>query len=221
MVVGNLPAHWRVEFSGTIGVAPWATTLALFSLGSSDPDNYDENVYAQGMADQFRTFWNAGLANLNCTDTAFTKATVRWYQANSTAAYLQASAGPAGATVGNQTVSGPASQACCVTIYTAHPGKTGRGRMYLPATAALGSSPDLHRFKAADLSALSDAVQAFFIGVNGISPDSSHIFAPAVASVKDGAVRIWSRQSVDARPDSQEHRERHLSFTRITKNAPS
>ena len=180
----NLPAHFRLEFHGTVaGTSAWATTVATTAIGM-DPANINIAAYAALIDTHFQARWSPTLAGLNFTDTLYTGCTARYYPALSSAALLQASHSPGAALPGSSTPSGPASQALVVTLQTATPGRTGRGRMYLPATAALGTAGDAHKFVAATLTTLGTKLQAFYQALATDSPDGLNKAFAAVTEAK-------------------------------------
>lgn len=216
MAVGNLPVHFVVEFHGTIaGTSPWAATLAT-TPSVVDEGNLNLPGYASAMDAAFANVWSPTLAGLNATDTLYIGCTVRYYRANQTAASGMSIFQHAAALAGSSAGTGAASQALVVSLVTSTPGRTGRGRMYLPATGTLGTGADAHKFPAASLTTLATKLQTFFQAIPTMPFDGSHISDAGVRSVKDGAVRVADTFRIDARPDTQEHRERHLTFTTLS-----
>jgi hypothetical protein len=88
--------------------------------------------------------------------------------------------------------------------------------MYLPATGPLGAGVDQHKFVPALLTALGSGVSAWMLALRSASPNASLIFEPSVASEALGAVNPYTRVSIDGRPDSQENRERGLTYSVIS-----
>lgn len=208
-----------MTFSGTSASSVWATSFwsqTTSDVGSTDPD---------GLADAAWTTFTAGpLATwkpLNSADTSITQLQVDFYHPSSNASYQQGVKTTTGG-AGNATTHAPASQAIVATLYSAGVGKSSRGRMYWPATAAVAATPAF-QYLAAVCQAFSDDLAAFFAGV----PDlyDSWGVSGAVASVSSGgstleggpgpALYPITRVGIDTQPDRQEHRERGIPFSRV------
>lgn len=202
-----------LEFSGTVrGAGVWATGLWM-TTGTfpADPQTGVQTV-ATAAAAAFDDLWTGGLGAMNTADTSFLSASCRLYAAGATASTAVATAPTPSSEVGSGTDSSAASQACVVTLQSPAAGRSGRGRMYMPATAALGTGGEAHAFPVAKVNNLVAACVAFFIATESFSLDDSHALAPVVRSLKQGTVHPFKMFKIDCRPDRQEHRERGIVF---------
>jgi hypothetical protein len=202
-----------LEFSGTVaGGGIWNTGLwTTTDTFPADPVAGVQSV-ATDAADAILQLWGTGLSDLNTSDTLLLAASCRLYAAGATASTAYAQVGVTGTPAGTGTQSGAASQACVITLQSPLAGRSGRGRMYMPATGSLGANTEQHRFKAATLDLLMPGLVTFFLAVEAMSLDDSHALFPVVRSLKMSTVHQFNRFKVDARPDRQEHRERGLVF---------
>lgn len=201
-----------VTISGKIsGLSPWDVTLwfATNDLEVSVSDAVTNFAAAFPAAiDIFGNTW----ANLNDGGTTIQSCQVRGYAAGGSGAIAQATTVPHSPIVGISAVGGAASQACCATLYTARPGKSGRGRLYWPATAALGAG---YQFPDTYVSNLALATRNLYQAVgawqSGTLPSE---FVGVVRSLTLGTTNAITDVACNSQPDRQEHRERHLTFTR-------
>jgi hypothetical protein len=208
-----------MTFSGTSASSVWATSFwskTTSDVGSTDPD---------GLADAAWTTFSAGplltWKPLNSAGTSITQLQVDFYHPGSNASYQQGVHTVSGG-AGNATTWAPASQAIVATLYSAGVGKTSRGRMYWPATAAVSASPAF-QYLAAVCQVFSDDLASFLAGVGGLY--GAWGVTGAVASVSSGgstlsggpgpALYPVTRVGIDTQPDRQEHRERGIPFSRV------
>lgn len=211
------PVHLlSTTFRGTIGSTDtWETVL--WWLGGADSDQ--QQTLAQNMADdadaRFRTLWDDGLGVLNASDTTYDSCVARSYHSSQTAASAEAVTGSS-SKVGSGAGFGPQSQCCVVSLATDVASRSGRGRSYMPATAALHGIDPNHAFSQAEVDALADAFDGFLTSMAGVSNISP---APAlvVRSLTTGQANLVTSIRVDNRPDGQEHREKHLAIYRATR----
>lgn len=205
-------------FQGAIGSTDvWE--CVLWWQGGEDSDN--QLTLAQNMADdadgRFRTLWDNGIGALNAADTGYIQCTARSYNAGSSAAAAEAITGGA-VKAGTGSGSGAQSQACCVSLLTNHAGRSGRGRIYLPATAGLHGIDPNHAFSTSEVDNLADAFEAFVTGMQTVVNITPAPFL-SVRSLALGQALPVAHIRVDNRPDRQEHRERHLIEYRATRTA--
>lgn len=205
-----------VTIGGKIGgVAPWDCTLWF---GGADP-LLDVQACVAGMAVSFPAaidpFGNE-FAQLNDTSTTLQQATIRGYTPGSSAAVVQVTAVPGSPIVGATAPGGPASQAFVTTLNTKYPGRSGRGRLYWPATALLQGD---HGYTLVQAQNLAQVTRNLYTALS----DSSGQLAggPVVGVVRSltmGATHTIVAISTNTQPDRQEHRERHLTFQRVQLN---
>lgn len=193
------------------GVSPWDVTLwfatpnpvvTLAEAVSGFQDTFPAAIL------NFGNIWT----QFNDNGTLVTGAVIRGYEAGQSAASVQATVGVGGSVVGNSAIGGAASQACCSTLYTAHPGKSGRGRLYWPATSSLGPG---YQFPDVAVSNLAIATKNLYQALAGWAGGGE--VTPMVGVVRSltlGTANAITSVACNSQPDRQEHRERHLTFTR-------
>lgn len=95
-------------------------------------------------------------------------------------------------------------QACMVvTLHTGRPGRSYRGRMYVPAISAALAT---HQYAAADVNAVTGAVANWFTNLNSLL--TPYV---AVMSTKLGATAVVTDVAADSIPDTQRGRAEHLA----------
>jgi len=199
-----------VSLSGAIGGgANWVCTL-WFGTNSADESNA---ALAAGALAATRTHldgWDNAWAAFNTSDTTLTGITVRVYDGGSDAAAAVAEGAPATAIAGTNGAQAAASQCVVTSLRTDNSTRSGRGRLYWPATGGLDG--DDHNFLPARCASFADATVALYEGIMADADPGSDFTIGAVRSLKLGQMIPITRVVVDERPDRQEHRERHLSF---------
>lgn len=201
-----------VTINGKIGgLSPWDTTLWFAG------DVLDVDLVActakiiLEFPSQISVFGNT-FSKFNDTGTSLLGATVRAYPAGSSAAAVQQSVRVSSPIIGNVAPGGAASQCCCATLYTSRPGKSGRGRLYWPAT---GSLPANYQFDEVNTQNLAIATKNLFQDLSNATADiTGGPLVGAVRSLSLGTTNVITSIGVNTQPDRQEHRERHLSFAR-------
>lgn len=198
-------------FEGTIaGTDVWNTVMWWTAGNTSDDQANLALNMANAVNDRFRTLWTDGLQVLNTSDTTYVAVTARTYRPGQTSASGQARIGGT-LMAGSGDPSGPQSQCCVVSLGTDTAGKSGRGRLYFPATAALSALDDVHAFDTARVDSLITAFNAFVASMNAAAV-ATPLPNLVVRSLRQGQAHVVTRMKVDARPDSQEHRERQRIF---------
>lgn len=197
------------------GVSPWDCTLWF---GADDP-LLDVQACVAGMAVAFPAaidpFGNE-FAQLNDTETTLQQATIRGYAPGSSAALAQITAVPGSPIVGASAPGGPASQCLVTTLNTAYPGRSGRGRLYWPATSLLQAD---HQFLLVQAQNLAQVTRNLY---NALSAASGQLAGgPVVGVVRSltmGVTHPLVAIACNTQPDRQEHRERNLTFQRVQLN---
>jgi hypothetical protein len=200
-----------LTFGGTVaGGVPWDCRLWFSPLDTgADITNVNRGVLENAAA-AIGPLWGA-IAPFNSPDTALTSLTARGYRAGQTATRVQNFASLGDTHVGTGGGSGALSQAVVASLYTAIAGRSGRGRLYWPATAGL---PAGHGFSDAQCQSLADALAAFMVAVsNDVAEPLEGNPVGVVRSEVLGTANQIVSVVVNTRPDRQEHRERHLVTT--------
>lgn len=93
----------------------------------------------------------------------------------------------------------PLQTSMCLSLRTDVPGRSGRGRMYLPAH---GSTLTVHQFPTADVENVVTAAQAFFEDIDGDGVAGTVIVASETLDMGNAVNAV----EVDSRPDIQRRR---------------
>lgn len=200
-----------LQFGGTIaGGVPWDCTM-WFSPQDAGADLGEVTAGVLANANSaVNTLWGA-IAPFNSPDTALTSLTARGYAAGATGTRLILFQSLGDTHIGTGGGSGALSQAVVSSLYTAIGGRSGRGRLYWPATCAL---PGGHAFSDAQCQTLANSLAAFMVAVsNDVAQPLEGNPVGVVRSPKLGTVNQITSVAVNTRPDRQEHRERHLVTT--------
>lgn len=198
-----------LTFGGTVaGGVPWDCMLWFgFQDAGVNLSQAKDGILASAFS-HLGPLWGA-IAPFNSADTALTSLTTRAYVAGNTSTRNVGFRSVGDTFIGTGGGSGALSQAVVASLYTNLAGRSGRGRLYWPATAAL---PGGHMFSDAQCQSLANALAAFMVAVGDDTSqplDGSPV--GVVRSLTLGTTNQIVSVVVNTRPDRQEHRERHLA----------
>lgn len=211
----SLPAgiHAQIILGGAIGVERWSVGYWLrYDSSVSLPTPAEANTYALAILNQFNTLvWSGATASVkaqNSTDTTLDTCTVRFYDGNTLMVDGLATITPVAGTGGG---AHPGYVACCVSLLTPFPGRSKRGRMYLPATAMpVNGTTSLWLTNA--------TVDAFAVNLAGYFANSVHVpswgspasFTVVIMSKLLGSTSDVVNIRIDNIPDTQHGRTKKL-----------
>lgn len=212
----------RMVIEGTISAGQtWSTGLTVVGEPtgvSLTPNQSYLDTWVQNRVVNVRDFFTVGTAGSRVSDmlnaaTLVTGLKAYLIPANSDTASLLSEANFGTAIPGTGTSNHPAQTACVVSLRSTVPGRSGRGRMYLPATgAALGGTM---QFTNAQLTGVAGRAAQLVADLG----TSSYQDAPlkAVVASQAGARQI-TRVEVDNDPDTQRRRSDKLlpTFTAVS-----
>jgi hypothetical protein len=196
-------SHGKISFGGTIGPSQdWSCGYSFLFDGTLI--EVDMQAIAQAAAAAARTAWNAGsgggIQNINAADTGLYYARSYWYPAGTDKAQLVGEAPVIGTNVGNGSNQMPTTVALVVSTKSGLPGRSRRGRMYLPATSVALTN---HQLGQQQVGALAGSIATMFDTMN------STVFAAGslncVIAAADIPIPITS-VAIDSRPDTQRRR---------------
>lgn len=199
-VAGISPWDCTLWFAGsdaTLDVAACVANMAIAFPAAIDPFG---NVFSQ----------------LNDASTSLQGATIRGYAPGGSAALVQATAVPGSPITGAASPGGPASQCCCATLDTQYPGRSGRGRLYWPATTLLQGDHQFLLIQAQDLATVTRNLYTSLANSTATIPTGPVV--GVVRSLTLGQTHPLVAISCNTEPDRQEHRERHLTYQRVNLN---
>lgn len=207
----------RVVISGLLATGQtWSTGLWI-SLGAPapQPSQADLDAYAVAVAAIVKPQVQ-NIANLLWSNTTNTQTlTVYWYAPNTTKAAMVSTAAPMVVT-GVGTGSLPLFTSLVFSLRSAVPGRSGRGRNYMPLTIG-GSVGGTGLASAAAMPTVSSAWATAIRGLNGmaagvVNPQGQSV---VVASFTKGAGYPIRSVVVDNIPDTQHRREDKLVATGV------
>lgn len=198
----------RVRIEGTIGSAQTWSCSFYISLTTVSGSPLDQTHLALAMA-QLNTpvgTLNTALAGLLWSaDTTINRLSLYYYNANQDkAAHVSHIA--AGGVLGSVTTYQPQFVSLVLSVLSDTPGRSGRGRMYLPVTAY--ALPSDHQFSQATLNSVGAACKALFQSVNALNMVPSGIASQqcVVASSTKSATYPVTELALDSKPDVQHRR---------------
>lgn len=207
-----------VTVSGNInGASKWDCTLWF----RADPIGSSPQGLVNGVAAAMPAALNAfGAAWKPFNDdlTQITDFTVRYYAAGASGASVIAQGNLGDFIDGNGPAGAAASQAVVTTLLTGLATRSGRGRLYWPATAALVGTT--HGFDPNQCQALATATITLYGTIMNTAPQGGVDIIAGVRSIKLQTITELTAVRVDTRPDRQEHRETKLGFTSHTATFP-
>lgn len=205
--------HIQIRLSGGMGPDRWSTGYWLrFDSSITIPTPVQANAYALNVLTDFNTrVWNAattGLKIQNVPDTTLDTCQANVYNGSTFAVQGIGTQTPV---PGTGTNAHPGYTALCVTLQSAFPGRSNRGRMYLPATSIgiLGSTLQLSS------TTIQDGIVtnlAAHLASSALSPSwgSPASFTPVVLSKLLGTTADVINLRMDSIPDTQHGRTRAL-----------
>jgi len=209
-------ARIKVTFTGQLGGSNWATSFWCTVGGAAaTPSGADMVTLADDIAGQWTTHMATPWARIADAGTIVERCSVSYYAAGSVAASAAGISSPIALPGGNLHTSA-GSQAMTYSLYTAVSNRSGRGRMYWPATGGLPGGLMGYGFDTFDVNGNCAGFAAFLHDVNTIIFLSTiRGLTACVFSDKNSAMYPITQVLVDARPDRIEHRERSMSFPRV------
>lgn len=186
--------------------------------GQTEPTQAEFDEAISTVIKPFVNTWlGAAWKPLNQVSTVATKLKGSWYLPGSSAAskISETSLNIAGT---GADISAAASQAMVMSLLTDASGRSGRGRMYLPATAGLGVGANSYKFTDAAALAMMDATKVFIASLYTEAGQPWGVNWPSVQSLKTGSLHAITRVRVDCRPDRQENRERGIAYNVFTES---
>jgi hypothetical protein len=209
----------RVSLGGTIGGAAWSTAFYMSTSGAV-PDAPSLQAFANAAISSFATTPGPSWADRNHSATQVNHVRADWYDAGSRASSLNVTGVHAGI-VGTLSSVSAASQSMVVSLYSATQTRSGRGRMYLPATGSMSGGAQDYAFPSSSVAGILAGMKTWLIDVASVYNANVGVGAtPVVQSLTTGSVHVITTLLIDTRPDRQEVREKHLSWTRQAVTTP-
>jgi len=193
--------RYRMTISGTLdGPQTWSTGVSFTADGAAPVTPADLQTFLNSAEPMWATWWNSTIKLANGNDLTANKLTLTHLTAGSDKAIAVAEVDIAPALIGPALATTlPTYCALVVSTLTGHPGRSGRGRMYLPLTAST-----LQNHQAQDAVALGYATgtAALLSDLNTIDPG---IMIVAVCGINGNFPITGVR--CDSLPDVQHRRE--------------
>lgn len=200
-------AYGRVVMGGAIGSAD--TWSCGWSFGAGDfADPADLLAMLTGMTLSCAHWMTTGsptCGTIISSDTNMIQLRAYYYNAGSHSADAQAEYNLPTLYTGQESAVAATKMACVATLLTGAPGRSGKGRMYIPADGATLSS---HQFQGSDVDNVAGATAALLQAFN----DAGYMGGLAVACVATKTdLKIINAVRVDSLPDSQRRRQNKLA----------
>ena len=200
----TLLAHSRLVVAGKIGgTQTWSTGIGLNGTDESAPAAATLQRFVDEFAPLVSTWFGAAVGSLNNSDVSLEKLILTSYLAGETKAHAVAEHQFAPVVTGGSTVQSlPVFTALVVTLLTGIPGRSGRGRMYLPMTTAPLAN---HQADQNMCTTVATRTATMLIAMATAETTGQPQLIPAVCG-KTGNFNITSVK-VDSNPDVQHRRE--------------
>lgn len=199
-----------ITIGGTIATSStWDTTLWFHVTAPvTDAQTLCQDTVT-GSIEPIRTFLRSGWAPFNTADTGALSLVTRYYPANASAASARAQGDFGDFEIGSNANGAAASQCVVTSLLTAVATRSGRGRLYWPATGGFGGS--VHRYDDTLCQNMANDLAALYESIVLAAPSDAGLVG-VVRSGKLHSVNNITTIRVDTRPDRQEHRESRLTF---------
>lgn len=207
-------ARYKLSFLGIIHGSPWQTGCWFKTDNPGLPFQVDADNWLVAL-DSLGAAWKSRWQTLNSSQCVWNALKLDYYQAGSLAVAVSSTRVMSAAVAGAQTVEASPASSLVATLQTAHPGRTGRGRMYWPATGAYTTASSPAGWPGATVIGAATDLSAYLTAINGInSPTTTGDLTACVQSIHDGQLYPITGLTFDGRPDQIEHRERRLTYFR-------
>lgn len=211
----------RLVATGTLAVGQtWSTGLWI-DLGdpAPQPSQADLDAYAVSCAALLKPQFQIIANNLWSNTTNLQTLTAYWYAPNTTKAAMVSTAAPM-AVVGVGTGALPLFTSVCFSLRSATPGRSGRGRNYMPCTIG-GVIGGTGQVGGTSVTNSSPAWAAAIRGLNGMAAGvvNPHGQTVVVASFTKGAGYPIRSIVIDSIPDTQHRREDKLVAVTVSTTA--
>lgn len=210
MAQPNVPLV-HINWGGAVGPGVWSAGVWFQVSDISVPALTVQSLVADALS-SFAAFWTGAMAVLNSPATSYNTCTGYLYRPGQTAAAASHSATLQAPSFGTGTASSAASTSAVITLQTDTAGRSGRGRIYVPATAALAGLDDEYQL---DHTRVTNAANAFAACLDSLKNGNESAFAtpiPVVRSVTQTAAHTITSVRMDSRPDRVEHRETAIGY---------
>lgn len=207
-------ARYKVSFLGVIHGAPWQTGCWFKTDNPGPPfqvdlDNWLVSLESLGAA------WKSRWQTINSSQCVWNALKLDFYQASSLAVAVTSTRILTAPVTGSVTTESSPASSLVATLNTAHAGRSGRGRMYWPATGAYTPAGSPAGWPGATVIGAATDLSAYLTAINAInSPTTTGDLTACVQSTKDGQLYPITGVTFDGRPDAIEHRERRLTYFR-------
>lgn len=212
-----IPAYqrYRLVVSGTIVVSQTWSCGLMFTAGTSDfPTQAQMDTWTAAAATLFHTWWTGspGVGGLASADTVLNACKGYSLPPGTDKADLM-SVAPITPTNGTGSLSLPTQTSAVASLRSSNPGRSGRGRIYVPCTGAVMATHQLTSGEASDLAA---STAALITGLNAV-PLGVLDLTCVVASGTGGGAHPITHVIADSRVDIQRRRANEVTpFTKFT-----
>ncbi len=207
------PAHNRITFSGIFGFAE--SPVEFWSWGlKTGPQDFASAAARQTYVEAVRALYESHVASLVATNVRLTQTRVSEHavggltKTGAEGAYAQAddfTNVPGGSSAGAVL---PLQTACVISLRTARPGPTGRGRVFLPATN-LAPSAGAWTWPNSLIQGHADGFRNLILGINNLSATPGISGRVHVVSSK-GYMSLVDEVAVGNVPDTMRSRRNSL-----------
>lgn len=215
---------WGTMFHLTIGghmatAQSWSVGLNMgLNISGSALTQTQTDACLAAMQAPITTWWTA-LKVRQAADVQWDNSALFWYPSGQRLAAL-VSRVASGAVVGTAGGIQPLPVCMVASLRSTTPGRSGRGRSYIPMTGTGVSTG--HQFTLADCTAVANAHAALIIALRGLVLTAQTVTAqnPGINSVKNGALYPITRVVCDSIPDFQDRRQDKIAASSVF-SAPS
>lgn len=198
-------AYGRVVLGGTLGAADsWSTSFAFSGADVVSPAALQAAL--NDFSSDAHDWWTGGSPSISATvagDTYLGSIRAYYYEAGSTTADTVAEYVYSSPINGGSTEKLSARDAMVVTLLTGHPGRSYKGRMYIPCNGATLTD---HQFSNTDVTNVATATADLLTAWNALT--STGISVAAVAGKT--ALTVISQTRCDSIPDTIRARSRKM-----------
>lgn len=207
-------ARIRTLFEGQIDQSRWSCGI-WGTVPTGVPSQVNMDTYATAVHTLFSGNTWADLRALNAASTNFTDVIAQYYGPGSMAVSAQGQH-TAAPVAGTATQAAAGAQAIVASLYTGTVSRSGRGRIFLPATGGFTGGAQPYGFPTAIVTSIAADIAVLIANMKTVlATDFGGPTDVVVQSLHLSSTFPITNVLVDTRPDRQEHREKAMTFVRV------
>lgn len=204
-MVGLPSPAYKMVFGGSMGgVQDWSCSMWAQVTGGDPPTQLEVTTNSGALGTKWSTMWNS-FKTRNWPTVTADHLTAYYYPAGSTVSTLIGIDEFTAIPGTGSTLELPSQLSLVASLRSSTPGRSGRGRFYLPLTD--GGSLSNGQVAGGDCTTIVGLIKALVDGINALTPAEGGAFRCGVASFTKSAFYPVVTAIIDSKIDTQRRRE--------------